>query len=247
MKTFRNMQERSLVDHGSSEHPVMMNDSREQTQAKKQPAGDDHPELSGYLDWLPRQVGGQWTGVRFDYGELPPGQLAHTKMRLCAAIAASFSESLVLPASSVLCPGARRSLGILACDDEVVRQICKNTPVPPRFVASVVKATPRLADPVVSVSLGKDFSFDVAVAYAQPAVIMDLLHRWQGISGVPLTTGLSVFLAVCGNAVVAAHETGRVHLALGCPMSRREGVLDDDIMVIAIPRAMLTSLFPREQ
>jgi uncharacterized protein (DUF169 family) len=168
-------------------------------------------------------------------------------MRLCAAIAASFSSPLVLPVSLVSCPGALRCLGLIDRDDDLVGQICRNTSVPSASVAHAVRATPRLVDPVVSVTLAKNGPFDVAVAYAQPAVVMNIVRRWQRACGAAIQAHVSTFMAICGNAVVAAHETGRIQLSLGCPTSRGEAVLRSDDMAIAIPRRLLETFFGAEE
>jgi uncharacterized protein (DUF169 family) len=165
-------------------------------------------------------------------------------MRLCAAIRSSFSESLVLPVSMVSCPGALRSLAVTTRDEGLVSQICENTHLPLHTVNGAVRATPQLSDPVISVTLGRNLHFDVAVAYVRPDVVMNLVRKWQAICGAPLESDMSTFMAICGNAVVAAHETGRIRLSAGCPTSRAEGVLRDNELVVAIPTRMLEILFP---
>jgi len=189
-------------------------------------------------------MGGRWTGVRFDYDEVSAGPQTQSKRRLCAAIADSFTGTLVLPVSFVSCPGARRSLGLDITDEDLVRQICENTGLSPGPVASAVRSVPRLMDPVVSVTLGKTIKFDVAVAYAHPDVIMKIVRRWQGICGQTLDVGISTFMAICGSAVVGAHESGRIQLSLACPASRGENVIRPDAMVVAIPRRILEAIFP---
>lgn len=208
---------------------------------------DDPVAPAVVLERLGREMGGRWTGVRFDYDQIPPGHQVRTPMPLCAALKAGFSRQLVLPVSLVSCTGALRSLGMITSDKDVVGRIHENTHLPVASIARAVKATPHLIDPVVSVTIGRDIVYDVAVGYASPASVMDVVRRWQGIHGDPLEGCVSTFMAICGNAVAAAHESGRVRISLGCPTSRGNGVLRKGEMVIAIPRRLLRSLYPDEE
>ena len=210
-------------------------------------APDEDPGRLDLFEELSAQFGGRWTGVRFEYDGIPVGRLASSQMRLCAAIAEAFAPDFVLPASLVSCPGAKRSLGSGGCDEALVRHVHEATGISVASIAKAVEATPRLADAVVSVSLGRGFPFDVVVAYADPACVMSVLRRWQVLSkGEPLSTNISTFMAVCGNAVVAAHESGRICVSLGCSTSRQAGVLSRDEMVIAVPRRIVNVLACRE-
>jgi len=195
------------------------------------------------LERLSTQFGGRWTGVRFDYDRVAPGQPPSSAIRLCAAIARSFSTTIVLPASLVSCPGAIRCLGLGGSNEDLVKKIHQSTKLSSVSIARAVEATPRLMRPVASVTLGKGFPFDIAVTCANPMVIMSVLRKWQAAcGGDPLSTSVSTFMAVCGNVVVASHESGSICLSFGCPTSRGEGVLPAEEMSLAIPQPLVDML-----
>jgi uncharacterized protein (DUF169 family) len=197
---------------------------------------------------LEAQTGRQWTGVAFHFDRAPTGALASRPTRFCEAITESYARSFVLPEELVMCPGARRSLGLSRFSvDDLIREMSTKTGVPPDRVGQILDNTARLDAPIAAVTVGKIDSPDVVVSYVRPRSAMNLVRRWQEIHGGNLRADLSTFMAVCGNGAVKAYKLGGICVSFGCPDSREYGRVGDDEMIIAMPYGLATLLFPEDR
>ncbi len=162
-------------------------------------------------------------------------------MRLCEAIAISFSENFVLTLEEIECPGALRSVGFSKCEDLIASHISDETGVATKDVFRILTVTPRLEYPPRSIRLGKFAKPQVYIGYLNPEGAMQLLRRWQMVKRDVLNINLSCFMAVCSTAV-AAYTENRVVLSMGCPDSRKHGGISPDMLISAMPGRTVQNL-----
>jgi uncharacterized protein (DUF169 family) len=195
------------------------------------------------LKLLESKMGGRWTGVRIHRGAPLACRPAKRPMRLCEAIAESFDGPFALTPEFVDCPGARRSLGLTDDDEELAQTISTNTGVRLGAAPSAIRATPPLKTGVTAIRVGPQDSPDVVVSYAPPEVAMSLIRVWQGVRERSLDVELSTFMAICGNLVLAACRTPHIYISLGCPISRKHGIVPSHTLIIGIPYCIIDELF----
>jgi uncharacterized protein (DUF169 family) len=196
------------------------------------------------IDVVEKTIGGQWTGVKFHGpGDAPEGTRVAGVTGVCEAVAKSFRESIVLPSECIACCGARRSLALEDGDEELVRKIAGDCGIGQALASRAVKETPRLATPPAALSLGRLVDPDVVVGYIRPEAAMRLVRRWQYVHGGGPLVRLSSFMAICGDVLVGAHVSNRLRLSFGCRDSREYGGVDDDRLVVGVPRVLVSFLF----
>ena len=188
-------------------------------------------------------TGGRWTGATLHYGRAPDGTLACQDMRLCEAVARSLSETIVLPAERIQCPGARRSLAIENSDEELARKMASESGIALATTSRVVKDTPRLTTPPAALTLGQHESPDVVIGYIWPDMAMNLIRRWQQVYGTDPTVKLASFMAICGDVLVGAYELQQLRLCFGCRDSRKYGEVEDETLVVGMSHCLAISLF----
>ncbi len=183
------------------------------------------------FDFLEKLTGGKWTGLSF----LNTYHDGHNrKLRLCEAIAISFSENFVLTLEEIECPGALRSVGFSKSEDLIARHISDETGVVIKDVFRILNVTPRLEHPAKTIRLGKFANPQVYIGYLNPEGAMQLLRRWQMVKRDVLNINLSCFMAVCSTAV-AAYTENRMVFSMGCPDSRKHGGISPDMLISAMP------------
>lgn len=189
---------------------------------------------------LEQIVGGRWTGIRFHAGEIPQTWLARTPMRLCQAVRESSTGPITLIPERTNCPGALRSLGWGGRDDRISSQIAAMAGTSSQTAERLVSQTPRLnSGDVTAVTVGLYEDPDVVVSYVQPLAAMKLIRQWQMVNGAKLAFDVSTVMAVCGNVVVNAQQTGQICLSFGCPDSRQYGEIGNDRLIVGFPFAWL--------
>jgi uncharacterized protein (DUF169 family) len=184
---------------------------------------------------LQQRFGGQWTAARVHLDELPDENVAEDELRLCEAISRSFERPMVMPVEKIACAGACRSLGVHSDDPRLAETISADVGVEPETLLMMVRETSALTSPAAAVSLGNLDPADVVLGFVQPAMGMLVIRRWQQVFEMAPTVEISSFMAICGNVLVAAYEGSQLCLSLGCPYSRRFGVVRDDTLIVGMP------------
>lgn len=192
---------------------------------------------------LEGKIGGCWTGVKFRCGGVTEGMRPKQAMRFCEAVAESRTRPIMLTPEVVECPGARRSFGWATHGDEALAvAMAEKAGISPDVAKSLICAIPSLRTVPASVTVGADHEPDVALSFAQPAAAMNLVRRWQALSGKTLLVEVSSVMAVCGSVAVRARLTGQLCLSFGCPDSRRYGAIRRDRLVAGLPMSVAEKL-----
>jgi len=195
---------------------------------------------------LKQEFGGLWTGLALHYEAVPEAAPVPHEMRLCEAVARSFVQPIVLPASKIGCPGARRALGLLDDDRALAQRISEKASVPLDTLRKALAETPCLTAPITAISLGPGHDqSDVVVGYVQPKEAMSLLRRWQMFFGHLPVVPLSSFLAICAWVVVRAHKLDEVCVSFGCLDSRQFGGIGSDTLVVGMPSVRARQMVSR--
>jgi uncharacterized protein (DUF169 family) len=192
---------------------------------------------------LEEKTGGCWTGIKFHYDGVPEGARLKQPMRFCEAVAESRTRPIILTPEVVECPGARRSFGWATDGDEALAAaMAEKAGIPPDVAKGLIFGIPSLRAAPVAVTVGAHDAPDVALSYAQSEAAMNLLRRWQAVSGKTLLAEISSVMAVCGSVAVRAHLTGQLCLSFGCPDSRKYGAIGRDRLVAGMPMSLAEEL-----
>ncbi|MBN2467694.1 MAG: DUF169 domain-containing protein [Deltaproteobacteria bacterium] len=191
-------------------------------------------------DGIEKYIGCRWTGVSIHSDSLPPGGRIKGKMSLCQAVAESFNKRTVLSIENIDCAGARRSLGLTDNDEILARNISEKTGVSFPAARKALRSVPRFDRPITGLTLGKQPKPDMILCFVPPEKAMALLRRWQEVHGEGPTLELSTFLSLCGGIIAATVQKGQICLSFGCPVSRKEGILPSDTVIIGLPFGFLS-------
>ncbi len=195
------------------------------------------------LRLLEEKVGGWWTGIKFHYDGAPEVERKREPMRFCEAVAESRRNPIILTPELVSCPGALRSLGWADRDDEAMASaMAEKAGITPETARGLIFGIPSLRAKPTAVTVGTYEDPDVAISCAQPEAAMNLLRRWQAVSGKTLLTEVSSVMAVCGSVAVRAYLTEQVCLSFGCPDSRKYGAIGRDRLFVGLPASLLEKL-----
>lgn len=195
------------------------------------------------LHLLEKKIGGWWTGIKFHYDGAPEVERKREPMRFCEAVAESRRSPIVLTPELVNCPGALRSLGWGGRDDEAMASaMAEKAGITPEVARQLILGTPSLRARPAAVTIGTYEEPDVALSCAQPEAAMNLLRRWQAVSGKTLLAEVSSVMAVCGSVAARTYLTEQVCLSFGCPDSREYGVIGRDRLFVGLPVSLLDEL-----
>ena len=196
------------------------------------------------IRFLEEATGDRWTGVKL-LGSAAPDSTSDS-MRLCEAVAASFSRRIVLSSDQLACPGARRSITLDEDDEGLALQMSEKAGMPVRFARQIIAERPRLETAPQALVLGNIEEPDVLVGYLKPLAAMKVLRLWQAHFGTSLHVDLSGFIAIC-SCIAAAVRLGRLCLSLGCPDSREYGAIPPTQLVAVLPIGLARELAQRSK
>ena len=191
---------------------------------------------------LEDEFGAKWTGICVHYGYIPEGVRVKREMRVCEAIAESFSRTVLLPADLIDCPGARRSMGLTENDKDLCRMISDKTGVSFDSVYKAVKTVPQLAMPVGSLTLGRFNAPYMVISFMKPEIAMAMVRKWQTVFGKGPQMEISTFLSICGGVLSAVFQKAQMYISLGCPSSRNDGIIKSDELVVGLPYRLIDAL-----
>jgi len=161
------------------------------------------------------------------------------QMTLCEAVDQSFKVPLRLNGDNLVCPGARRSVGFDADDEQLIKEISGHSHISESYISTALQTISALTG-IRHINLGLTESMenslrpDLYVMYVKPFRITDLMHNLAK-SGIRPSIPSNSFLSVCGNVLANCYLNQVVSISFGCPESRKHGAIGKNEIVIGMP------------
>lgn len=195
-------------------------------------------------------IGGRWTGVKFENGNNSSELAVSSSLRFCEAIKESYAKPIRLLKRTVECPGALRSFGWSKNgengDSSLAKRMAENMDIDESTARKLIDKVPRFTERISHVTLGDIDSPDIILSFAQPEAAMNIMTRYQKITGEHAQTIISSTMSVCGWVAVGGYLLNRISMSFGCPVSREKAEIGKDRLVIGLPAGLVERLLKRE-
>ena len=161
------------------------------------------------------------------------------QMTLCEAVDQSFKVPLRLNGDNLDCPGARRTVGFDADNEQLIKEISEHSHISESYINNALQTIPSLSG-IRHINLGLTESMenylppDLYIMYVQPFIITDLMHNLAKSKIRPSIPSYS-FLSVCGNVLANCYLNQVVSISFGCPESRKNGGIGKNEIVLGLP------------
>lgn len=168
------------------------------------------------------------------------------QMTLCEAVDQSFKVPLRLNGDNLVCPGARRSLGFDANEEQLIREISGHSHISESYINTALQTIPALTG-IRHINLGLTESMennlqpDLYIMYVKPFIITDLMHNLAK-SGIRPSIPSYSFLSVCGNVLANCYLNHIISISFGCPESRKHGAIGKNEIVVGLPSKVAEEL-----
>lgn len=197
---------------------------------------------------LKKRYGSKCLGLKvnyhreFDYSPLKP-------IRFCEAVNDAFKTPLLFYPQSLICQGARRSMGLQLEDKELVKHISSESGIAMQTVKKALSEIPKMTTPIHNILMGIDEEMenelkpDLYILYLEPKQAMELMRSYiQKTNEFPIIKPFS-FLSICGNVFISTFKSANMSISFGCPESRNYGGLKDNHLVVGLPYNQAAQMF----
>lgn len=162
-------------------------------------------------------------------------------IRFCEAVYDAFKMPLLFNPQNLICMGAKRSMGFLKSDDELIEHISEESGIDPNTVQQAVSHIPHLQEPIQNILMGIDEEMervvkpDMYIMYITPKEVMELMKQYaEKLKKFPIVMPYT-FLSVCGSVFVNTYKSVSMSVSFGCPESRYYGGVKDNLLVVGLP------------
>lgn len=170
-------------------------------------------------------------------------------IRFCEAVYDAFKMPLLFNPQNLFCMGAKRSMGLMNNDDELVEHISQESGIQPQTIQRAISDIPHLEEPIQNILMGIDDEMekvakpDMYIMFITPKEVMELMKLYaQKLNQFPVVKPYT-YLSVCGNVFVTTYKTGSMSVSFGCPESRYYGGVKDNLLVVGLPYDSCLELF----
>src|SRR5690554_3593025 len=131
---------------------------------------------------LKKQFGPKCLGLKVNYNNdfsYSPAK----PIRFCEAVNDAFKTPLLFNPLNLECIGAKRSMGLLRDDKELVKHIAEDSNIAKQTIKKALSDIPQMSTPIHNVLMGIDEKFesqecpDMYIMYIDPKQLTDLTRR----------------------------------------------------------------------
>lgn len=170
----------------------------------------------------------------FDYSPIKP-------IRFCEAVNDAFKTPLLFNPQNLICHGAKRSLGLLMDEKDLIKHISSESNIAMQTVKKALSNIPKMNTPIHNILMGIEEEMeekarpDLFILYLEPKQVMDLMREFTSKTNeFPILKPFS-FLSICGNVFISTFKSANMSISFGCPESRRYSGLKDNQLVVGLP------------
>jgi len=198
------------------------------------------------INELKKKFGEKCSAINVN-GLLPTISTASNQMKLCEAVNNSFNIPIGINNANLRCPGARWVVGFDKNSEKLARFISENTHIPKSFIKEAFSHITTLNKDINRINLGitqemEDILVpDLFIMYVHPARITKIMHLFARYNIRPSIPPYSL-LSVCGNIFVNSYFNHRISISFGCPESRKFGGINENEVVLGVPKDLLKYL-----
>jgi len=199
------------------------------------------------IENLKKIFGQKCTSINVNFGLTEFINIPTKQLKFCEAVNYSFNVPVKITSENLGCPGARRCMSFDTSDSHLSKNISENNKIPIKFIRNVLYTIPKL-NGIKFINLGlteymeKEIHPDLYIIYIQPVVATTIMHSLAKIKITPSVPPYSL-LSVCGNVFSNCYKNNVVSISFGCPESRKEGGIENNEVVMAIPFQIAAELF----
>jgi uncharacterized protein (DUF169 family) len=169
--------------------------------------------------------------------------------RFCEMVGEAFQTTFCVSPHQLKCAGARRSMGLLKRDPELIDHVHEESGIKEATIEKAINDIPRLINPPENVLMGitesmeKTILPDMYIIFTPPQKVMQLMKMYAlKLDAFPVIKPYT-FMSVCANVFVNTYLNHVISISFGCPESRKYGFLKEDQAVVGIPYETCLKLF----
>jgi uncharacterized protein (DUF169 family) len=197
---------------------------------------------------LKRKFGQKCLGLKVNYKE----EFFYTPdkpIRFCEAINDAFKTPLLFDPTNLICHGAKRSMGLLMDDKDLIKHIAAESDIAMQTVKKALVDIPRMNTPIHNILMGIDEKMertirpDLYILYLSPKQVMNLMRsNTFNTNEFPVVKPFT-FLSICGNVFISTFKSANMSISFGCPESRKYAGLKDNQLVVGLPYSQALQMF----
>lgn len=197
---------------------------------------------------LRKRFGAKCIGLKVNYNK----EITYSPIkpvRFCEAINDAFKTPLMFNPSNLTCMGARRSMGLLNDDKDLIEHISAESGISNQTIKRAIHDIPKMNTPIHNVLLGisegleKEIQPDMYILYVSPKDVMELMREYTLKTDEFPEINPFTFLSVCGSVFISTFKSSKMSVSFGCPESRKFGGVKDNLMVVGLPYNITKQLF----
>lgn len=170
-------------------------------------------------------------------------------IRFCEAVNDAFKTPLLFDPRNLVCYGAKRSMGLLMDDKDLIKHISMESDIAMQTVKKALVDIPRMNTPIHNILMGidekmeKNIRPDLYIMYLNPKQVMNLMRdNTLKTNEFPIVKPFT-FLSICGNVFISTFKSANMSISFGCPESRNYGGLKDNQLVVGLPYSQALQMF----
>lgn len=170
-------------------------------------------------------------------------------IRFCEAVNDAFKTPLLFDPKNLICHGAKRSMGLLMDDKDLIKHISAESDIAMQTVKKALVDIPRMNTPIHNILMGIDEKMertirpDLYIMYLSPRQVMNLMRsNTLKTNEVPVVKPFT-FLSICGNVFISTFKSANMSISFGCPESRKYAGLKDNQLVVGLPYSQAIQMF----
>ncbi|MFA5647784.1 MAG: DUF169 domain-containing protein [Bacteroidales bacterium] len=189
---------------------------------------------------LKKQFGPKCLGLKVNYNR-EFSYSPEKSIRFCEAVNDAFRTPLLFNPLNLTCFGAKRGLGLLRDDKELLKHISAETNIAQQIIKKALIDIPKMSTPINNILMGiteeieNDTRPDMYIMYIDPKQLTDLTRKYILVTNEYPIVQPFPFLLICGNVFISTFKSARMSVSFGCPESREFGGLKDNQLVVGLP------------
>lgn len=214
------------------------------------------------LEKLRDYYGIHWIGIKFystmkelkglkdenenyNNGELFPSK--KRKYRFCEALDEAVSHPLYLDSKSLDCGRAKFVFGWnLKSKNDIMKNCQEKVKLSNEEVKNLFHNFSEIDRDIQCIGLNTSKSPDLAIAYLNPKVAMEIVRKYNKNNMKNLNISVSSVMSICGSLVIRSYLEDDITLSFGCRDSRQYSNIDRDRLAICIPQRLFRVILPSQ-
>lgn len=197
---------------------------------------------------LKRKFGQKCLGLKVNYKE----EFFYTPdkpIRFCEAVNDAFKTPLLFDPKNLICHGAKRSMGLLMDDKDLMKHISVESDIAMQTVKKALADIPRMNTPIHNILMGIDEKIertiqpDLFIMYINPKQAMELMREYTQKTNQFPDIKPFTFLSICGNVFISTFKSANMSISFGCPESRKYAGLKDNQLIVGLPYSSAVQMF----